>query len=100
MIIVVYFVVIAAAFFFLIVRPQRRRMAAQRALLGSLAVGDTIVTVSGIHATIRRLDDETLDAEIAPGVVVTMARGAVGQRLGPPPDPSTPDPSAPEDGVG
>jgi preprotein translocase subunit YajC len=62
------------------VRPQRRSLAAHRALLEALNVGDRIVTAGGIHGTVRRLGEETIDVEIADGVVVTLASGAVAHR--------------------
>ncbi|HZP30639.1 MAG TPA: preprotein translocase subunit YajC [Acidimicrobiia bacterium] len=82
MIVVVYLVVLVAGFFFLVVRPQRRQMAARRALIASVDVGDEIVTTGGIHGTVRSLHDDTVELEIAPGVVVTLARGAIAGRLG------------------
>jgi preprotein translocase subunit YajC len=78
--IIVWFVALGAAFFFLVVRPQRRTLAAHRALVAALRVGDEIVTAGGIYGTVRGLADETVDLEIAPGVVVKIARGAVAHR--------------------
>jgi preprotein translocase subunit YajC len=85
----VYFAIIALAFFLLIVRPQRRRLAAHRAFVGALAVGDEVVTTGGIFGTVRRLDDDRVDLEIAPGIVIAVARAAVAQSANPaiaPPD--------------
>jgi preprotein translocase subunit YajC len=79
--VVIYLVILAAAFFFLIVLPQRRRMAAHQALMASLHVGDEVVTSGGIHGTLRGLDDQTAELEIAPGVVVTIARGAIAAKI-------------------
>ena len=81
MIVVVYLVVLVAGFFFLVVRPQRRQMAARRALIASVGVGDEVVTSGGIHGTVRSLGDDTVELEIAPAVVVTVARGAIAGRL-------------------
>jgi preprotein translocase subunit YajC len=81
MIVIVYLVILAAAFFFLIVLPQRRRMASHQALMASLVVGDDIVTSGGLHGTIRALDDSTAQVEVAPAVVVTIARGAIAAKL-------------------
>ena len=81
MIIVVYLVILAAAFFFLIVLPQRRRMAAHQRLMASLEVGDEIVTSGGFHGTVRGLDDATVMVEIAPAVVVEVARGAIAAKV-------------------
>ena len=71
------------AFLLLIVRPQRRQMAAHRALVASLQVGDEVITSGGIYGTIRGMDDGTVDLEVAPGIVLTLAAGRVGQRVGP-----------------
>ncbi|MCJ7671647.1 MAG: preprotein translocase subunit YajC [Acidimicrobiia bacterium] len=90
MVIIVYLLVLVAAFFFLIVLPQRRRMASHRALMEALQVGDDVVTSGGIHGTIRELDDTLVKLEIASGVVVTVARGAIATKLTPP----TPDDEA------
>lgn len=77
---VIYLVLIAAVFFFLVVRPQRRQIAAHRALVASLAVGDEVISSGGIYGTIRRLDDTSADLEIAPGVTIKVARSSVSQR--------------------
>ena len=55
----------------MIVLPQRRRANAHRALLASLQVGDEVITIGGILGTIRDLDDEKIQLEVAEGVVVT-----------------------------
>ena len=76
-----FFGLLVAAFLLLIVRPQRRQMAAHRALVASLQVGDDVMTGSGIYGTIRGLDDATAELEVSPGVVVRVARGAISQRV-------------------
>jgi preprotein translocase subunit YajC len=81
-----YLGILVAAFLLLIVRPQRRQMAAHRALVASLQVGDEVVTSGGIYGTIRGLDDGTVDLEVSSGIVLRVARGAIAQRVGPEPD--------------
>jgi preprotein translocase subunit YajC len=79
--IIVWLVVLAGAFFFLIVLPQRRRVAAHQQLMASLEVGDQVVTAGGFHGTIRGLGESTLMVEIAPNVVVEVARGAIAAKV-------------------
>ena len=79
-----YLLLLVMAFFLLVVRPQRRQLAAHRALVASLEVGDEIISSGGIHGTIRAIDDEVLQLEIADGVVVRLARRAVASRVLPP----------------
>jgi preprotein translocase subunit YajC len=97
MVIFVYFAVIALAFFLLIVLPQRRRANAHRALLAALDVGDEVVTIGGIFGTIRSIDDQRIELEVAEGVVITVARNAVAQVTSPesgtPDDGTTSDPT-------
>jgi preprotein translocase subunit YajC len=83
MVILAYFAVIAVAFFLLIVLPQRRRTNAHRAVLASLEVGDEVVTIGGILGTVRAMQDERIEVEIAEGVVVTVARNAIAQVTAP-----------------
>ncbi|MGZ4691394.1 MAG: preprotein translocase subunit YajC [Acidimicrobiia bacterium] len=82
-----YLALLAVAFFILIVRPQRRQLAARRALIASLEVGDEVITAGGIFGTILEISDTDLRVEVAPGVVLKVAREAVSARPGllPPP---------------
>ena len=66
-------------FFFLMpIRRQRRRLTDEHAAMqDSVAVGDEIITAGGLHATVREVDNDQLEIEIAPGVVATLDRRAV-----------------------
>jgi preprotein translocase subunit YajC len=68
---------IALLFWLLIVRPASRRQQALRSLQGSLSVGSEVVLAAGLYGTIRSLDDTTIGLEVADGVVVKAARGAI-----------------------
>ena len=81
MVIAIYLVILVAAFYFLIVRPQRRQAMIRRQVIATVDVGDEIVTSGGVFGTVVAMDAETLDVEIAAGVVVKIARGAVAQKL-------------------
>jgi preprotein translocase subunit YajC len=80
-VIAIYLVLLVAAFFFLIVRPQRRQQAVRRQLLATVGVGDEVITNGGIFGTVVDLDAETLELEIADGVVIKVARAAIAQKL-------------------
>jgi preprotein translocase subunit YajC len=80
----IYFAVLAIAFFLLIVRPQRRRAQAHRQFVATLSTGDEVMTTGGIFGTIRALDDDVGELEIAPSTVIRVARMAVAQPVGPP----------------
>ena len=75
---------LVGAVYFLMLRPQQQRVARQRQLVASLDVGDEVVTAGGIIGFVRRLDEERLWLEVAPGIEITLLRGAVAQRVIPP----------------
>jgi preprotein translocase subunit YajC len=77
--VIVWVLLMAVAFYLLLWRPQQRRMSMVRALQSQLAQGDDVLTTSGIYARIVRLGDDDADLEIAPGTVIRVARGAIGQ---------------------
>ena len=71
----------AGAFYLLLWRPQQKRMAMVRALQSTLTKGDDVLTTSGIYGRVVRLGDDDAELEIAPGTVIRVARGAIGQVL-------------------
>ena len=62
-------------------RRQRKAMQATIDLHNSLQVGDRVHTTSGLQATITGITDDTVDLEIAPGVVTTWMKLAVRDRI-------------------
>ena len=75
-----YFGLLIVGFYFLLVRPQRRQVAARRAIVAAIEVGDGVVTAGGIHGLVASIDTDLVGLEIAPGVVITIARGAINAR--------------------
>ncbi len=72
--------VLIGAFYFLLLRPQQQRVKSHNALVAAVDVGDEIVTAGGIVGVIRRVDERDIQLEIAPGVVITLAKGAIAQK--------------------
>ena len=70
-------IIVFGAAWVLFVLPARRRRMSHAAMQDSLELGDEIISAGGLHGTIKRLDDSTLQLEIAPGVVATLDRRAV-----------------------
>ena len=67
-------------FVVLIVLPgrQRKKMQAKAAAMQeSLSIGTPVMLTSGIHGTVAGLGEGTIDLQVAPGVVITVARPAV-----------------------
>ncbi|HYH28520.1 MAG TPA: preprotein translocase subunit YajC [Actinomycetota bacterium] len=68
-------------FYFLLIRPQQRRARQQRELVQSLEVGDQVVTIGGMHGTIRELNDEDVTLEVSPGTSVRFVRQAIARKF-------------------
>jgi preprotein translocase subunit YajC len=87
-------ILVALAFVVLFVLPsrQRKKVAANaQAMQDSLTVGTPVMLTSGIHGTVAGLGEGTIDVEVSPGVVITVARPAVLEVRKPAGDAGTPD---------
>jgi preprotein translocase subunit YajC len=75
--------IILGAFMYFASRRQRKATQATIDLHESLRIGDLIHTTSGLEGTITGITDDTIDLEIAPGVVTTWMKLAVRDRIEP-----------------
>lgn len=69
---------IALLFWLFIIRPQQRRQKELRSMQSSLGTGDEVMLTSGVFATVQQVEDDHVLVEIAEGVTIKVARGAVG----------------------
>ena len=76
---IIYVVAFIAIFYFMAIRPQQRQRKAHMDLLNTLKKGDTIITASGIYGTVKKVDDNIVEVEIARGVAVKINRRAVSE---------------------
>ncbi len=72
------FVLVLAIFYFIILLPMKRKQKKVQEFLDALKVGDKIVTTSGLYGLIMKLNDRTVQLQIADKVRVEVARNAVG----------------------
>ena len=73
--------IVLGAFMFFASRKQKKMMQATIDLHESLTVGDRIHTTSGLEGTIVGITDDSVELEIAPGVVTTWMKLAVRDRI-------------------
>ena len=76
-ILILLFVVMYAA----MIRPQQRRAREHQALIAAVEVGDEVMTTAGIFGTVTAVEGDVITVEISPGVVMRVARAAIGRRL-------------------
>jgi preprotein translocase subunit YajC len=70
-----------AVFYFMLIRPQKRRVDEHRRLVDSVDVGDEIVTIGGMHGTVRAIGDDQIEVEVAPGTVIKFVKSAIARRV-------------------
>ncbi len=56
---------------------QRRRAKAVEAAQSELAVGQSVMAAAGIYGTVSALDGDVVHLEVAPGVVIRVARRSI-----------------------
>jgi len=71
------FVLVLGIFYFVILLPMKRRQQKVQAFLAALKVGDRVVTSGGLYGTITRVNDQSVQVQVADKVRVEMSRSAV-----------------------
>lgn len=71
------FALILTIFYVVILLPMRRRQKKVQQFLESLKVGDRIVTSGGIYGSITKLNERSIQLQIADKVRVDVARSAI-----------------------
>lgn len=75
------FIVLALVVFWaLVMRPARKQQQSVQKLQSEIAVGDRVVISAGIFGTVLSHDGPTVELEVAPGTVLTVARQVVVRR--------------------
>jgi preprotein translocase subunit YajC len=72
------FALILGIFYFLILMPMQRRQKKVQEFQDSLKAGDKIVTTSGIYGLITKVNDKSVQVQIADKVRIEVSRAAVG----------------------
>src|SRR5437764_15431997 len=68
---------ILGIFYFVLLLPMRRRQKKVQDFLAALKVGDRVVTSGGIYGTITKVNDQSLQVQIADKVRIEVSRNAV-----------------------
>ena len=72
------FVVMLLIFYVLVLLPMRRRQKKVREFQAALKVGDRVITTAGIYGQITKLNDASVQLQIADRVRIEVARAAIG----------------------
>jgi preprotein translocase subunit YajC len=71
------FALVLAIFYFIILLPMKRRQKKVQEFLSALKVGDRVVTSGGIYGSITKLNEQSVQLQIAQNVKVDISRNAI-----------------------
>ena len=72
------FVIILGIFYVMILMPMQKRQKKVQEFQSALKVGDKIVTTSGIYGQITRVNDKSVQLQVADKVRIEIARASIG----------------------
>ncbi|MFB7946135.1 preprotein translocase subunit YajC [Kitasatospora phosalacinea] len=68
---------------FMMMRSQKKRQAQMQSMQTALQPGSGVRTIGGMYALVKAVNDETVELEVAPGVVAHYTKGAIAAVLEP-----------------
>jgi len=69
-------------FWVVVIRPQKKAQSNHQDLIEALVPGEKVITVGGMHGTVKRVREKSFELEVASGLVITFDRRAVRKRQG------------------
>lgn len=64
-------------FYFLLIRPQKKQRKELEARISSMAKGDKIITIGGMHAIVHHLSQDTVTLKLSEGVFVPFNKSSI-----------------------
>lgn len=86
----VFFAIILGIFYFIVLLPAKRQRQKVQDFQNRLKVGEHVVTTSGIYGQITKVDEKSVQLQVAEKVRIQIARAAIGGYQGQ--DPVVPEP--------
>jgi preprotein translocase subunit YajC len=71
------FLLVLGIFYFVILLPMKKRQQKVQAFLAALKVNDRVITSGGIYGTITKLNDDSVQVQIANNVRIEVSRAAI-----------------------
>jgi len=72
------FILMIGIFYFIVLLPMRRRQKKVQEFQSSIKVGDRVITTSGIYGQVTKLEEKSVQIQIADKVRIEVARAAIG----------------------
>ena len=67
-------IILIAIFYFLLIRPQQKQQKQRKQMLENLQKNDKVITIGGIHGTIKDIRGDTLTVKVSENLSLTMSK--------------------------
>lgn len=74
---VIMLVLMIGVFYFFMIRPQLKKQKELKTFREALKSGDSIVTIGGLHGTIKSMQETTVIIKVEDGSVLKIERSAI-----------------------
>jgi len=76
---IIMMVILFAIMYFFMIRPQNKKQKEIQNFRNALTTGQDVVTIGGLHGTIKSIDDDnhTVTLEVATGVKIVVEKSAI-----------------------
>ena len=72
------FVLMIGIFYVIVLMPMRKRQQKIQNFQSALKVGDKVITTSGIYGQVTKLEEKSVQVQIADKVRIEVARASIG----------------------
>jgi len=77
---IAWLVAVVAVFYFFAIRPQQKRAKEHERLVAAMKVGDSVVTIGGMHGKVTKIDEKTVTLQVAKGTSILFDKSAVARK--------------------
>lgn len=78
------FVLVIAIFYFVILMPMQKKQRKVQEFQQALKAGDRVITTGGIYGQVSKVNEDSVQLQIATNVKIEIARAAIGGYQGQP----------------
>jgi preprotein translocase subunit YajC len=82
---VVPLALVFAIFYFIVIVPNKKQQKKVQEFIEGLKVNDKVITTSGIFGQVMRLDEQSVQLQVADKVNIKVSKAAIGGYQGQPP---------------
>ena len=72
------YALILGIFYFIVLMPMKRRQKKVADFQGALKVGDRVITTSGIYGSVTKVNEQSVQLQVADKVRIEVAKAAIG----------------------